>query len=78
MSDYLGTISSGNNSHVPTESETRDTLSGFSMSAGSIATGGISYSPLADTYHTSYYLVGFPEVFSINVNYNFYVHDFSP
>jgi hypothetical protein len=38
VSDYLGVISSGNNSHVPTEAETRDTLFGFSISAGSIAT----------------------------------------
>lgn len=71
---YLG----GNNSHVPTEAETRDTLSGISMSAGSIATGGVSYSPLAKTYKTSYYLDGFPEVFSLNINYNFLIYDFSP
>jgi hypothetical protein len=78
VSDYFGVISSGNSSHVPTEAETRDTLSGFSVSAGSIATGGVSYSPLASTYNTSYYLDGFPEVFSVNVNYNFLVYDFSP
>ena len=71
---YLG----GNNSHFPTEAETRDTLSGISMSAGSIATGGVSYSPLAKTYKTSYYLDGFPEVFSLNINYNFLIYDFSP
>jgi hypothetical protein len=78
LSDYWGVISSGNDSHVPTETETKDTLSGFSVSAGSIATGGVSYSPFAQTYNTSYYLDGFPEVFSINVNYNFFIHDYSP
>lgn len=78
ISDYVGVISSGNNPHVPTESETRDTLSGFSVSVGSIATGGVSYSPLASTYQTTYYLDGFPEVFSVNVNYNFQIYDFSP
>jgi len=78
VSDYFGTISSGNDPHVPTEAETRDTLSGFSVSAGSIGTGGISYSPFAETYNTSYYLDGFTEIFSVNFNYNFLVHDFSP
>lgn len=78
VSDYLGTISSGNDPHIPTEAETRDTLSGFSFSIGSIATGGVSYSPLASTYQTSYYLDGFPEVFSANANFNFLVYDFSP
>jgi hypothetical protein len=78
ISDYFGVISSGNSSHVPTEAETSDTLSGFSISAGSIATGGVSHSPFASTYNTSYYLDGFPEIFSVNVNYNFLVYDFSP
>jgi hypothetical protein len=78
VSDYYGVISSGNDPHVPTEAEVRDTLSGFSVSAGSIATGGASYSPFASTYQTSYYLDGFPELFSVNVNYNFLAHDFSP
>ena len=78
VSDYLGTISSGSDPHIPTEAETRDILSGFSFSIGSIATGGVSYSPLASTYQTSYYLDGFPEVFSANANINFLVHDFSP
>ena len=78
VSDYWGVISNGNNSQVPTEAQTRDTLSGFSVSAGSIVTGGISYSPLAQTYNTTYYLDGFPEMFSVNVNYNFFIHDFSP
>ena len=78
VSDYFGVISSGNNPHVPTEDETRDTLSGFSMSIGSIAIGGVSYSPLASTYQISYYFDGFPEVFSANINYNFWVYDLSP
>ncbi len=78
ISDYLGTISSGNDSHVPTEAEVRDNLSGISFSAGTIGTGGISYSPFAQTYNTSYYIDGLPELFSVNANLNFLVYDFSP
>jgi hypothetical protein len=78
VSDYIGFVGNSPLPVVPTETETRDTLSGLSFSIGSIATGGISYSPLASTFHTSYYIDGVPEIFAVNVNFNFWVHDFSP
>ena len=68
----------GSTNHTPSELEVQDTLSGVSVSAGSIATGGVSYSPLASTYKTTYYIDGLPEVFSVNLNYNFRIYDFSP
>jgi RHS repeat-associated protein len=65
--------------HIPTESEMEDSLKGLSFSAGTIATGGLSYSPSAKANQVAYYLVGVPEIFSINVfQYNVLVYDFSP
>jgi hypothetical protein len=55
-----------------------DSLQGFSASAGTIGTGGISYSPFASENKTAYYLVGAPEIFSVNIQYNWLVYDFSP
>lgn len=79
IGNSLGAISSGNDPHVPTETEVRDAITGFSISAGSIATGGISWSPFSDArYNTSYYMVGVPEVASVSLSYNFHLYDFSP
>ena len=64
--------------HVPTEIEMEDSLQGFAVSAGTIATGGWSFSPTAKTNKVAYYIVGFPELFSINFQYNVLVRDFSP
>ena len=64
--------------HVVTEAEMEDSLRGFSISAGTIATGGVSYSPLASENRKAYYLVGLPEIFSVNFQYNWLVYDFSP
>jgi RHS repeat-associated protein len=40
--------------HVPTEREMEDSLKGFSLSAGTIATGGLSYSPNAKANKVAY------------------------
>ena len=64
--------------HVPTEAEMESSLGGFSMSAGTIGTGGVSYSPTANENKTAYYLVGIPELFSVNFQYNWLIYDFSP
>ncbi len=71
-----GTIFTGN--HPLSGEEMRDALSGFSVSAGSIATGGISYSPFADDNNTAFYYPIPPELFSVNVTYNIWAHDFTP
>jgi RHS repeat-associated protein len=78
FSNNIGAIYS-HDQEPPTEAEVRDHLTGFSVSGGTIATGGINYSPFATTYNTSYYTVGLPEVISANFNlYNFRVYDFIP
>lgn len=78
FSNNIGAIYS-NSQESPTEAEVRDHLTGTSVSVGTIATGGINYSPFATTYNTSYYTVGIPELFSANFNlYNFRVFDFTP
>ena len=65
--------------HVPTEAEMEDSLKGWSFSAGTIGTGGISYSPGASQNQVAYYLVGAPELFSVNVaQYNVLLYDFTP
>jgi len=81
VSDYFGGITEGPGmvpAHNVTEAQMRDTLSGFSVSAGTIATGGISYSPFSSTYKNTYYLDGFPEVGALNINYNFWIYDITP
>jgi hypothetical protein len=64
--------------HIATEAEMEDSLQGFAASIGTIATGGISYSPFANENKTAYYLVGVPEIFSVNVQYNWLIYDISP
>jgi len=60
-----------------TRSELEETLSGFSVSVGTIATGGISFSPGARKPLT-YYIVGLPELFSINVQYTMQIGQGGP
>jgi hypothetical protein len=76
--NWNGGIYPTEDGHIPSEAEMEDSIQGFSVSAGTIATGGISYSPFAEKNQTAYYLVGVPEFFSINVQYNWLLFDFLP
>jgi hypothetical protein len=60
--------------HIVTESELEQNLSGFSVGAGTIATGGLSFSPGIEN-PVSYYFVGFPELFSINFSHSWQIYD---
>jgi hypothetical protein len=76
FSNNMGAIYS-HDQQPPTEAQVRDHLTGFSLSAGTLATGGINYSPLASDIKTSFYTVGLPELASANINlYNFRLFDF--
>jgi hypothetical protein len=46
--------------HFAKETETQDFLQGWSLSAGTIATGGKAYSPATNT--SAYYLLGVPDL----------------
>ena len=63
-----------NDGHSAYETELEQNLSGLSFGAGSIVTFGASWSPGAE-YPYSQYLVGVPEIASVNIHYSWMVYD---
>jgi RHS repeat-associated protein len=61
-----------------TQTEMRDSLSGPSVSAGSIATGGVNFSPFAKDNRTAVYYPIPPEVVAASAQFTFWLHDFTP
>jgi RHS repeat-associated protein len=68
----MGFIINGDGRHA-SEDTTEKFLSGFSVSGGTIATGGIAYSPSLNK--SAYYMVGLPSLGSINASYTWMIYD---